>query len=85
LGNLPLAVVTSSELDPNQPAGSRAQRARRRFYPLWAPLQDELAMLSANSTHDVSNRAVHYVHRDDPELVISVITAFVAQARQAGQ
>jgi pimeloyl-ACP methyl ester carboxylesterase len=85
LGDLPLAVVTSSELDPNQPAGSRAQRARRRFYPSWAALQDELATLSANSTHDVSNRAGHYVHRDDPELVISVITALVAQARQAGQ
>ncbi len=84
-GDLPLAVVTSSELVPNQPADSRAQRARRRFYASWAALQDELAMLSTNSTHDVSNRAGHYVHRDDPELVIRVITALVAQARQAAQ
>jgi pimeloyl-ACP methyl ester carboxylesterase len=84
-GDLPLAVVTSSELIPNQPAGSRAQRARRRFYPAWATLQDELAMLSTNSTHDVSDRAGHYVHRDDPELVIRVITALVAQARPAAQ
>jgi pimeloyl-ACP methyl ester carboxylesterase len=81
LGDLPLAVVTSSEQDPNQPAASRARRARRRFYPSWAALQGELATLSANSTHVVSERAGHYVHRDDPELVIRVIAALVAQAR----
>jgi pimeloyl-ACP methyl ester carboxylesterase len=79
--DLPLAVVTSSELGPNQPAGSRAQRDRSRFYPPWAALQDELATLSANSTHVVSEHAGHYVHRDDPELVTRVIVALVAQVR----
>ncbi len=49
-GDLRLAVVTSSELDPNQPTGSRAQRDRSLFYPPWAALQDELATLSTNST-----------------------------------
>ena len=81
LADLPLAVVTSSELDPNQPAGSRGRRDRGRFYPPWAALQDELATLSANSTHDVSERAGHHVHRDDPGLVIRVIVALVAQVR----
>jgi pimeloyl-ACP methyl ester carboxylesterase len=81
VGDLPLAVVTSSELDPNQPAGSRTRRARHRFYPSWAALQGELATLSTNSTHVVSERAGHYVHRDDPELVTRVITALVAQTR----
>jgi pimeloyl-ACP methyl ester carboxylesterase len=85
LADLPLAVVTSSELDPNQPAGSRAQRHRGRFYPSWAALQDELATLSINSTHVVAERAGYYVHRDDPELVTRVITALVAQERSTAE
>jgi pimeloyl-ACP methyl ester carboxylesterase len=82
LGDLPLTVVTSSELDPNESAGSRAQRDRSRFYPPWAALQDELATLSTNSSHIVSERAGHHVHHDDPELVTRVIVALVSQARQ---
>jgi pimeloyl-ACP methyl ester carboxylesterase len=82
LADLPLAVVTSSELDPNSPAGSRAERDRSRFYPSWAALQDELATLSTNSTHIVSERAGHYVHRDDPELVTRTIVGLVTQARR---
>jgi pimeloyl-ACP methyl ester carboxylesterase len=81
LGDLPLAVVTSSELDPNLSAGSRAQHDRSRFYPPWAALQGELAALSTNSMHVVSEHAGHHVHRDDPELVTRVIVALVAQAR----
>jgi len=80
-GDLRLAVVTSSELDPNQPTGSRAQRDRSLFYPPWAALQDELATLSTNSTHLVSKHAGHHVHRDDPELVTRVIVDLVTQAR----
>jgi pimeloyl-ACP methyl ester carboxylesterase len=85
LGDLPLVVVTSSERDPNQPVGSSAQRDRSRFYPPWAALQGELATLSTDSTHVVSEHAGHHVHRDDPELVAEVILALVAQARATPQ
>jgi pimeloyl-ACP methyl ester carboxylesterase len=81
LGDLPLAVVTSSELDPNRPPGSRAQHARSRFYPAWMALQRELAALSTNSTHVVAERAGHRVHRDDPELVTRVVSDLIKQAR----
>jgi len=80
LGDLPLAVITSSERDPGLRAG-RAQRARSRFYLAWAQLQDELAGLSANSTHVVAVKAGHHVQCDDPQLVIQVVADLVRSAR----
>src|ERR1700684_4023023 len=85
LGDLPLAVITGSERDPSLQAGRRAQRARARFYPAWAPLQDELADLSANSTHVVAANAGHPVHCDDPGLVIQVVADLVRHARRRGR
>jgi pimeloyl-ACP methyl ester carboxylesterase len=81
LGDLPLPVVTSSELDPNRPPGSRTQHARSRFYPAWMALQRELAMLSTNTTHVVAEHAGHRVHRDDPELVTRVVANLIKQTR----
>jgi hypothetical protein len=57
LGDLPLAVATSTRLDPNHPPASRAQHARNRFYPTWTVLQRELAGLSANNAHIVADHA----------------------------
>ena len=85
LGDLPLAVITASERDPSLQAGRRAQRARARFYPAWAELQDELADLSANSTHVVAANAGHHVHCDDPGLVIQVVADLVRHARRRGR
>jgi pimeloyl-ACP methyl ester carboxylesterase len=85
LGDLPLAVITSSERDPNLPAGSRAQRARSRFYPVWAQLQDELADLSTSSTHVIAACAGHHVHLDDPDLVIETVVGLLELVRQRGQ
>jgi pimeloyl-ACP methyl ester carboxylesterase len=83
LGDLPLAVISSSERDPRNPEGSRRQRARSRFYQGWIQLQGELAELSTDSTHVVAAASGHHVHRDDPDLVISTITDLVRRVRQA--
>lgn len=82
LGDVPLAVITSSERAPGQPEGSRAQHERSRFYSVWAQLQDELAALSSDSVHVVSANSGHHVQRDDPELVIRTITDLVGRVRQ---
>jgi hypothetical protein len=84
LGDLPLAVISSSEHDPRNPPGSRRQRVRSRFYNSgWMQLQDELAALSTDSIHVVAASAGHHVHRDDPELVIDTISGLVRRVRQA--
>ena len=56
LGDLPLAVISSSERDPRDPDGSKRQRARSRFYEGWIQLQRELAALSSDSIHVVAAR-----------------------------
>jgi pimeloyl-ACP methyl ester carboxylesterase len=85
LGDLPLAVITSSERDPHLPAGSRAQRARSRFYPVWLQLQDELADLSTSSTHVIAACAGHHVQLDEPGLVIETVVELLGRVRQRGQ
>ncbi len=82
LGDLPLAVVTSSERVPSLPQGSQAQRERSIFYPAWLALQEELAALSANSVHVVAENAGHLMHKDDPDLVVRAITDLVQRVRQ---
>jgi pimeloyl-ACP methyl ester carboxylesterase len=85
LGNLPLTVITASERDPSLQAGRRAQRARARFYPAWAQLQDELADLSADSRHVVAANAGHHVHCDDPGLVTKVVADLVRHTCRRGR
>jgi pimeloyl-ACP methyl ester carboxylesterase len=73
LGSLPLAVVTSSEHDPHHAPDGPAARKRSRWYAMWSVLQAEFAELSRNSSHSVARRAGHYVHRDDPDLVVGIL------------
>jgi pimeloyl-ACP methyl ester carboxylesterase len=73
LGNLPLAVLTASEF-------GRQDRPRAR-YQSWLVLQDELATLSANSTHVVAEHGGHHLNRDNPELVVEVVADLVKRVR----
>jgi pimeloyl-ACP methyl ester carboxylesterase len=57
LTSIPLTVIT----------------AGRQQIPGWQEMQDELAALSADSTHVVAGDAGHYVHLDAPEVVIQAI------------
>lgn len=63
LGSLPLTVIT---------AGGQE-------LPDWRLMQDELAALSASSCHVVAEGSGHYVHLDQPELVIETIRDLVRQ------
>lgn len=85
LGDLPLAVVTSAELDPNYEPGSRQQHARSRFYRGWVGLQNEMAAPSTNSTHIVAEHGGHHLNRDNPELVATVVTGLVRRVRSAAE
>jgi pimeloyl-ACP methyl ester carboxylesterase len=49
--------------------------------PTWAQMQDELAALSAGSVHVIADRAGHYVHLDDPGLVVQAIRDLVRRCR----
>ena len=68
LGSIPLTVLTRAD-------------GTGESWPVWAQLQDELAGLSANSEHLHAERAGHYIHLDEPDLVIQAIHDLVRRCR----
>jgi pimeloyl-ACP methyl ester carboxylesterase len=72
LGDRPLIVVTRGPASKTRPD---------RLWAGWYELQQDLALLSANSRHVVSDSPDHYLNDGDPELVVSAISAVVHSAR----
>ena len=68
LGSVPLTVLTRT----TSPGWD---------WPVWAQLQDELAALSSDSEHIKAQEAGHYVHLDEPDLVIKAIRDLVRRCR----
>jgi pimeloyl-ACP methyl ester carboxylesterase len=54
-----------------------------RQAPGWARMQEELASLSTRTTHLTAENAGHYVHLDDPELIVRVIRDLVHRTSRA--
>lgn len=60
----------------------RDRSARDRgFWPIWHGLHADLARLSANSSHIISNSPSHYLNDSDPTLIIDAIRQVVASVR----
>lgn len=71
LGSVPLTVLTGlKKQDPS-------------ILPAWLEMQDELAALSSDSVHVTARDAGHYVHLDDPAIVIQAIRDLVRRCRNA--
>lgn len=68
--DLPLVVLTTSgkELPPD-------------YYKTLVELHKELAALSSRSTHIVATSAGHFIHLDEPQLVIDAVSQVVSEAR----
>jgi pimeloyl-ACP methyl ester carboxylesterase len=78
LGDLPLVVLTAmnKQRADDFPADLNAQ-----FNQIWLELQQELAKLSSNSTHIVSQESVHYIQQEQPDLVIEAILQVLEAAQ----
>lgn len=72
LGDKPLIVLTRAE-DP--------AFARSGFWPVWKELHADLARLSSNSRHIISESRSHYLNDGDPRLVLDSITQVVRSVR----
>jgi pimeloyl-ACP methyl ester carboxylesterase len=70
LGSIPLTVLTRAS-------------GTGESWPVWVHLQDELAALSTDSEHLHAETAGHYVHCDEPDLVIQAIRDLVSRCREA--
>lgn len=82
LGSIPLIVLTHS---PKSPAGQGLpEDVRAKMDQLWQGLQDDLCRLSTQSSHKVASKAGHYIHREEPQLVIDAILKLVDAAKSKG-
>ena len=72
LGNRPLIVLTR---------GPGGRTGTDSLWQAWYGLQQDLAQLSANTRHVVSDSPDHYLNHGDPRLVIAAITDVVRSAR----
>jgi len=72
LGSRPLIVVTR---------GPGSQAHLNRLWLAWYDLQRDLARLSANSRHIISESPNHYLNEGDPDLLISAIAEVVRSVR----
>lgn len=76
LGNIPLIVLVAGSGFGNQSnnaASGDEPGSRGRGSERWLRLQDELAHLSTNSRQIIAEGSSHYIHLDQPELVIRAI------------
>lgn len=87
LGDLPLAVLTAgmpvAERPENLSAGFSVETLQE-VEQVWSGLQEELAALSTNSSWLIVDDAAHFIHHDQPQVVIDTIRHILAQA-VAGQ
>ena len=69
LGSVPLTVLTA------------LRRLDQSLLPAWVQMQEELAALSSDSEHITAPEVGHYMHLDDPDLVIQAIRNLVRRCR----
>ncbi|HUF11510.1 MAG TPA: alpha/beta hydrolase [Longimicrobiales bacterium] len=78
LGTLPLVVLSSARgFDRYRGSPIPVEESNR----VWLELQDELAALSEDAVHMVSQTAGHTLQYDEPEVVVGVIRELVLRAR----
>lgn len=85
LGNIPLVVLTRGRplsLDELPATEGITQETLDDAGRVWLELQEELAELSANSTHHIVPDSGHYIHWDQPAAVIEAITETVQPLRE---
>jgi pimeloyl-ACP methyl ester carboxylesterase len=78
LGDLPLVVLTAMN---KQRADDFPSDLNTKFNQIWLELQKELAQLSSNSTHIVSQESEHYIQEEQPDLVIDAILQVINEVR----
>ena len=72
LGNTPLIVLSRGGENPGLP-----KEDFERLKQDCAGLQEELAKLSLQSQHIIAAKSGHYIHQDQPELVVDAIRQLV--------
>jgi pimeloyl-ACP methyl ester carboxylesterase len=78
LGNIPIAVL-SRGVPIRYRSGVSVEQAER----VWRDLQADLSALSTNSRHIIAEGSSHYVHLDQPDVVVDAIKWVVDEVRRS--
>lgn len=76
LGDAPLVILTNQEL-PEQTFPDLPLAAAQAFQQAWQGMQAELIGLSINGAQITVAESGHYIHRDQPQIVIDAIRQVV--------
>ncbi len=81
LGDRPLIVVTRGR--PAEPSAlGLPPDVAVHVEEVWQDLQQDLATLSTTSTHIIAEESGHFIHKDQPDLVVDAIRHVVDVARE---
>lgn len=75
LGSRPVLVLTRGRFDGDREAARATRDA-------WMTMQRELAALSTRSDHRLVREAGHFIHLDDPDVVVQAIRDVVLAVRE---
>jgi pimeloyl-ACP methyl ester carboxylesterase len=75
---IPLAVLTRGRRMPAPPGREATNEALDK---VWLELQRELSTRSPDATHVIASQSGHYIHRDEPGLVIEAVRRVVSDAQ----
>lgn len=73
---LPVILLTGMKLEPG--------RRNPRVQALWLDLHRQWIAESGTARHIVTRKSGHYIHHDEPELVVEAVRQAVEQARRTG-
>lgn len=79
-GDLPLAVISASKA-PEKAWPDLPIQAAQALTQTWDTMQGELPTLSTRGVHLITNRSGHYIHCDEPELVVKTIHQVIQAIR----
>jgi len=76
LGDLPIVVLSSSQKGQQFEGEERQKRI-----DIWLDMQREIASFSTDSRQITTDQSGHFIHRDQPELVIAAIHEILDRSR----
>jgi pimeloyl-ACP methyl ester carboxylesterase len=79
LGSIPLVVLTAGMSDL---AAALPSPYNGRAYRIWLDGHSQLAALSSDSVHAVAEYSSHFIHQDQPDVVVAAIRAVLRAARE---
>ncbi len=79
LGDMPLVVLTAPH---KERAADLPPGLSDKWDEIWVELQEEWALISSRSTHIMAYESGHFIHHDQPDLVIDAILQVVKEARR---